>query len=431
MPARPASRAAGPSRLEALSLPPAGAWARAAREAARERLLAMGLPGRRDEYWRFTDPAPLAAAAVEPLPAATGTAAPALFDGIERLRLVFTDGAFDAAASDDPALAGVVIERLAEGGAADIHWARELYGALEARAQAPVPRPFAALATAAATDGLLLRVTGRAARPVAIVYRHRGGATDAILHHVLRLEPGAELTLLEEGAAGARSCILTEVELGEGARLHHVRAQVPGQGERTVTHLFARLGRGAQLRSFTLGVDGRLSRNEAFVELAGEGAVAHLAGAALGAGDVHHDDTLFVRHAAPGCESRQVFKKVLSGGAVGVFQGKIHVLPEAQKTDGYQLSQALLLDEAAQFLAKPELEIYADDVKCSHGSTAGAIDEAALFYLRARGIPRGEAEGLLVLAFLAEALAEIEDEAIAETIRSRLEARVTRPHGAA
>ena len=131
-------------------------------------------------------------------------------------------------------------------------------------------------------------------------------------------------------------------------------------------------------------------------------------------------------HNAPGCESRQVYKKVLRHGAVGVFQGKILVDRLAQKTDGYQISQALLLDEDAQFLAKPELEIYADDVKCSHGSTSGEIDATQLYYLRARGIPEAEAKMLLVLAFLAEALDEISDPDLAGDLRDRLEAWLQR-----
>ncbi len=157
------------------------------------------------------------------------------------------------------------------------------------------------------------------------------------------------------------------------------------------------------------------------IELAGRDARAHVAGAAMGDGAFHHDDTVFVTHAAEACESRQVFKKVLKNGAVGVFQGKILVKPGAQKTDGYQISQSLLLDADSQFLAKPELEIYADDVKCSHGSTSGAIDDTALFYLQSRGVPRAAAQALLVLAFLAEAIDEVEDEAIAEDIRGRLQ----------
>jgi Fe-S cluster assembly protein SufD len=173
-------------------------------------------------------------------------------------------------------------------------------------------------------------------------------------------------------------------------------------------------------------VNGVLPRNEQVVELTGANAVAHVAGACVGDGDFHHDDTVFITHDAVNCESRQVFKKVLRNGATGVFQGKILVQPDAQKTDGYQISQSLLLDDDSQFLAKPELEIYADDVACSHGSTSGAIDETALFYLRSRGVPAGEATDLLTLAFLAEAVEEIEDETIAADILTRLEGWLSR-----
>lgn len=303
------------ARLAALAMP-SGGWTRAAREAALARLSAMGLPARRDEYWRYTDPAALVAPEV-PRAALFDAGGDAPFDSVPRVRLVFVDGVFDAAQSDDPAAAGIEITRLA---------------------------------TAQGRD--------------------------------------------------------------------HER--------RAVTHLFARLGAGAQLKSFTLTKNGRLTRNETVVELAGAGGSAHVAGAAVGDGDFLQDDTVFVTHAAPGCESRQVYKKVLKNGATGVFQGKILVHPQAQKTDGYQISQSLLLDEASQFLAKPELEIYADDVKCSHGSTSGAIDPVALFYLRSRGVPEAQAKGLLVLAFLAEALEEIADERLAEDIRGRLEGWLAR-----
>jgi Fe-S cluster assembly protein SufD len=169
-----------------------------------------------------------------------------------------------------------------------------------------------------------------------------------------------------------------------------------------------------------------MTRNEAVIELVGDEGRAHVAGATVGDGDFHHDDTVFVTHAGAACESRQVFKKVLMNGATGVFQGKILVRQGAQKTDGYQISQSLLLGEDSQFLVKPELEIYADDVKCSHGSTSGAIDETALFYLRSRGVPEAQAQGLLVLAFLAEAIEEVADDAIADDIRFRLEAWLAR-----
>jgi Fe-S cluster assembly protein SufD len=243
---------------------------------------------------------------------------------------------------------------------------------------------------------------------------------------VVKVEKGAELTLLETGPAAARFNKVMEVEVAHGAAFHHVRAQGRDHKRRAITHVFARLGEKSVYKSFTLTMNGVLTRNEQVVELTGDEAVAHVAGACVGDGDFLHDDTVFVTHDAVACESRQVFKKVLRNGATGVFQGKILVKPGAQQTDGYQISQSLLLDEDSQFLAKPELEIYADDVKCSHGSTSGAIDETALFYLRSRGMPREAAQDLLVRAFVAEALAEIEREDIAEDIRARLEGWLAR-----
>ena len=209
-------------------------------------------------------------------------------------------------------------------------------------------------------------------------------------------------------------------------KLHHVRAQGRDHERRAATHVFARLGRESVFKTFTLTVNGVLTRNECVIEFTGDDAVGHVAGACLGDGDFHHDDTVFITHDAVNCESRQVFKKVLRNGAVGVFQGKILVKPGAQQTDGYQISQSLLLDDDSQFLAKPELEIYADDVACSHGSTSGAIDEDSLFYLRARGVPRGMAEDLMTIAFIAEAVLEVEDEALQEEINARVEAWLAR-----
>ena len=408
----------------------AGAWIRKAREDAEARLRAMGLPGRRDEYWRFTRPDLLAApepAAAEPFE----TDESLVFDEIDRLKIVFTDGRFDPRASDDLTKAGEGIEvtTLLEAAEADLHWAQDLFGRLEAEGQSPVPRPLAALNTACARNGVLIRVTGKVTRPVSLIYRHYHSHSDAMLHHVVRLEEGASLTLLENGPGGARFNSVLEVDVADGAAFDHVRAQGRDHGRVAATHLFARLGAKSALRSFTLTANGRLTRNEAVVTFTGDDALAHLAGAAVGdgnSGDFHHDDTIFITHGAERCESRQVFKKVLMNGAVGVFQGKILVRQGAQKTDGYQMSQALMLDGDSQFLAKPELEIYADDVACSHGSTTGAIDEEALFYLRSRGVPRKDAENLLVLAFLEGAVEEIADEVIADDIRLRLQGWVER-----
>ncbi|NNF23988.1 MAG: Fe-S cluster assembly protein SufD [Rhodobacteraceae bacterium] len=421
-------QSAAEARLGAMALPQSAAWMMSAREDALARLRAMGLPSGRDEYWKYTRPDSLTKA--EPDPAAIfHSDEPRLFGQIDRLKIVFVDGAFDAEASDDLEMAGIEIHRLADISATDIHWSRdlfELYGTLEARGQSPVERPLAALNTAYATDGIVIRATGKAAKPVSLIYLHNSETSDAILHHVIRVESGAELTVLENGPAAARFNKVMEVDIADGGAFNHVRAQGRDHERRAVTHTFARLGEESVFKSFTLTANGVMTRNEAVIELTGDNAVAHVAGAAVGDGDFHHDDTVFITHDAAGCESRQVFKKVLRNGATGVFQGKILVKPDAQKTDGYQISQSLLLDEDSQFLAKPELEIYADDVACSHGSTSGAIDETALFYLRSRGIPTADAQDLLVLAFLAEAIEEIESEEIAADILSRLQGWLAR-----
>ncbi len=411
-------------RLNALELPKGG-WSSAAREDALARVRAMGLPSRRDEYWKYTRPDTLVQAdALDASVLEIDDETP-VFGEIDRLKIVFVDGVFDAAASDDLALEGITIERLADA-KADIHWAQSLYGVLERNGQNPVERPLAALNTAYATDGILIHVTGKPSKPISFIYVHVSTTSDAILHHVVKLEKGAELTILENGPAAARFNKCMEVDIADGAKFHHVRTQGRDHERRAATHMFARLGTESVFKSFTLTANGVMTRNECVIELTGDDAQAHVAGAALGDGEFHHDDTVFITHDAVNCESRQVFKKVLRNGATGVFQGKILVKEGAQKTDGYQISQSLLLDGDSQFLAKPELEIYADDVACSHGSTSGAIDEDALFYLRSRGVPLGEATDMLTLSFLAEAVEEIEDDTLAEEINARLAAWLTR-----
>ena len=414
------------ARLAALEMPQGG-WAQAAREDAVARVRSMGLPSGRDEYWKYTRPDTLVQPGAPKAALLETTDEAPIFGEVDRLKIVFIDGVFSAEESDDLAMEHVSIDRLAD--MRDIHWAKDVYGVLEARGQTPVQRPLAALNTAFATDGVLIHVTGRAAKPISLIYRHESEVSDAILHHVVKIDSGAELTLLENGPAAARFNKCMEVEIADGGTFHHVRAQGRDHERRAVTAIFTRLGEESVFKSFTLTANGVLTRNECVIELTGDNATAHVAGACVGDGDFHHDDTVFITHDALNCESRQVFKKVLRNGATGVFQGKILVKEGAQKTDGYQISQSLLLDEDSQFLAKPELEIYADDVACSHGSTSGAIDEEGLFYLRSRGIEEGPATDLLTIAFLAEAVMEIEDDALQDEINGRVEAWLSRRRG--
>ncbi len=423
-----AKQEATAAQLSAVSVPDGAGWLTSLREDALKRVHTMGLPSRRDEYWKYTRPDTLAAADVTPAALFENDETP-MFDEIDRLKVVFVDGVFDADASDDLAGENLTIERLVDVSKADIHWAKDLYGSLELAGQTPVERPLAAYNTAMATDGVVIRVTGAVPRPVNLIHKHLNTTSDAILHHVVKVEEGASFTLLENGPAAARFNSVLEVDIADKAAFNHVRTQGRDHERRVATHLFTRLGEESAFKSFTLTANGVLTRNECVIELTGDNAIAHVAGACVGEGDFHHDDTVFITHDAVDCESRQVFKKVLRNGATGVFQGKILVKPDAQKTDGYQISQSLLLDEDSQFLAKPELEIYADDVACSHGSTTGAIDEEGLFYLRARGVPKDIATDLMTLAFLAEAVEEIEDEALADEILARLESWLERRRG--
>ncbi|MEO1541298.1 MAG: SufD family Fe-S cluster assembly protein [Pseudomonadota bacterium] len=418
----------GAAALLARHAAPGGAsrWADEARAAARARLETLGAPVRRDEYWKFTNPSLLTAEAPQPT-AAFDDGEPRPFSDIDALRITFVDGAFRADLSDDLTGQGVEIELLTDALGADIHWAKDMFGVLEAAGQSPVARPLAALNTAVARSGCVIRATGEVARPVNLRYLHESETSDAVIRHVVRIDSGASLTVLENGPAAARFNKVMEVDVADTGTFHHVRAQGRDHERQCVSHMFTRLGQESTYKSFTLTVNGVLTRNEQVVEFTGDDAIAHVAGACVGDGtNFHHDDTVFVTHDAERCESRQVFKKVLRNGATGVFQGKILVKEGAQKTDGYQISQGLLLDEDSQFLAKPELEIYADDVVCSHGSTCGAVDETALFYLLSRGVPKDAAQNMLVLAFIDEAVQEIEDEDLAEDIRGRIGAWLDR-----
>jgi len=409
-------RKAAEALLHTLPLPGREAgWARDARAAARTRLLDAGAPAKRDEYWKYTDPSSL----TTPAAVVDGTGdQPEMerqFGEVHPLRARFVNGRFRPDLSDGIVQDGLTTVTLAAVLETDVTFARGLFGTLEAAGQEKVARPLAALNTACATEGLVLHATGPVARPVHL--RHdQIGAGASLIRHLVRVEQGAALLLLESGVP---TNAVIEIDVAEGGTFQHVRIQ-EGPRARAASHLFARLGAGAQFKTFTLTSDGDLTRNEVVMEFAGAGAVGHIAGAVLAKGDSHVDNTVFVTHGAEGCESRQVFKNVLTDNARGIFQGKIFVRPVAQKTDGYQISQAVLLNDGAQFSAKPELEIHADDVKCSHGSTTGQLDETALFYLRSRGVPFAEAEAMLVAAFAEAAFEELADPDLAAAMRGHV-----------
>lgn len=385
------------------------------REEAARAFAASGLPGPRDEAWKYTSLRPLAEAKFsEPVVAlADCEKLLARLPPIDAPRLVLVDGRRRADLSSTPS--GI-----------------KVYGFAQTPDFGPLPKPdrepLAALNTMLAEDGAVIRVPdgmdagtlvvanlGMAlpGRPVAFHPRH-----------VIRLGRGARLSLVE--VAIGRDVYfhnaVAEIAVGEGATLRHVRLQEEADRALHVSTIYVDVAQRGTYDAFVLNVGGRLARSEFHARLGGEGGAAHLSGAQLLRGIQHADFTSVVRHDAPGCTSRQTVKNVLADRSRGVFQARIEVARGAQKTDGYQMNQALLLSPNAEIDSKPELEIFADDVKCSHGATVGELDADQLFYLRTRGIPESEARAILVRAFLAEALEPIAH----EQARAALHAAVDR-----
>jgi Fe-S cluster assembly protein SufD len=239
------------------------------------------------------------------------------------------------------------------------------------------------------------------------------------------------LTLLEshEGPHGIAYQPNNAVDLivHNGARVRHTRLNAEGDNALALSTLAAKLGAKTSFDTLNVVTGAGVARHQVFLALIGEHSNANVNGATMLKGKQHADTTLLVDHAAPHCESRELFKTVIDNDATGVFQGKIIVRPHAQKTDGRMMSAALLLADGGTMNNKPELEIFADDVQCGHGATCGALDEDLLFYLMARGLPRPEAESLMVQAFLGEAIEGVEHEptreALVETVETWLHAR--------
>jgi Fe-S cluster assembly protein SufD len=384
----------------------------ALRASAAAAFRASGLPGgaqgRRIEAWKYTSLRSVAEASFR-RDAAPRHEAETILAGLPLLdapRIVFVDGTFRDDLSVMPA-AGFA--RFAE---------QPDFGTLSW----PDREPMVALNTMLAADGASLHVP--AGHDGGLVQLVSVAAGDADFHprHSIRLGEGATLTLVEVSAGQGTYLLnsVAEIHVAPGAHLTHIRLQDEAATAFHVSTTYADVEAGATYDSFTLNLGARLSRTEVHAQLTGAGAIAHLNAAQLLAGSQHADFTTIVGHLAPGCTSRQTVKNVLADRSRGVFQGKIEVARDAQKTDGYQMNQALLLSPYAEVDSKPELEIFADDVKCSHGATVGELDAEQLFYLRSRGIPDAEARSILVRAFLAEALDAVAD----DTIRGRLEAAV-------
>lgn len=408
---------------------PGNAHIIAMREAAFDRFQAKGLPHRRVEEWKYTD---LRAALREALPLAQAPDAAALaaiagpdgcltkgdpFADLDAHRLVIVDGHFIPSLSTKGS-SGVTINDLASALSSGEHIA-----ALGTIAQSD----DAALALNAAfmQGGIVIEVAQGVTldKPLYVRFIVTGETPRAIYPRLLmQVGEGASVTLIESHQGGDGIAYQTngvvEIKAEAKAIIRHVRLNGHGNAAIDMSSLGVDCAEQVEFHSLNYVANPALARHQVFARFSGEHVKLDVSGAALLKGKQHADSTLYVEHAMPHGESRELFKHVIDDQATGVFQGKIIVQPIAQKTDGRMMSQAILLSDDATMNNKPELEIFADDVACGHGATCGALDEDLLFYLRARGLPKPEAEALMLAAFVGEALEKIENETVREALEN-------------
>jgi FeS assembly protein SufD len=410
-------------------LPGAGnPWIADLRAKAIDAYATLGLPHRRVEAWKYTDLRSRLTEAL-PLARATGVAvteaelARALGAEIAALpayRLVIVEGELRADLSDLSGLraAGAEIVSITEALQKPPRWLKDSLGKINRQDRDPV----VALNLALMSGGVGLRL-GKGVtldKPVHLIHLDGGVSASVVTRSVVLLEEGAALDLLETyaslGGAELQRNAVTEVEIGSKASFNHVKLQRENDVAFHLVTWLVKIEADANYKAFQFSSGAALSRSQIYAAFAGEGSSLDVSGALLMRDHQHCDTTLLVEHRVPRCTSRELFKAVLDNEARGVFQGKIIVSPGAQKTDGKQMAQALLLSETAEFDSKPELEIFADDVVCGHGSTSGQIDEDLLFYLKARAIPEREARALLIQAFVGEAVERIEHEGLRQAL---------------
>lgn len=385
-------------------------WERRRRNAL-ERLLARGLPERRDENWKYLDHARLGAYRFEPAAAAVAQGLPALaplpLASVRRVTLL--DGRFEPALSDQPD-DGVVVEDIAgligrDPGAA--------LGLLRTPGDDPDDR-YALLADAFAADGVLIRVAAGAAPAAPVCLTHLASAAAPGTHHSrlsIALGPGARLVLVERfataGAAAVLGNLAAELSLGRGATLVHVRLHEQGAAAAQVETWVARQDAGSRYEQYLFATGGAILRSNLRLALAGEAAACRLLGLFAAEGERQVDLHTLVTHEAPATRTEQECRGIARDRGRGAFNGRIVVQPAARGADASQSSRNLLLSPLAEINARPQLEIHVDDVRCRHGATVGSLDEAQLFYLRSRGLDPAAAGALLTWAFCADLIGQL------------------------
>ena len=403
-------------------------WLQALRGKALASLRGEGFPTRRSEQWKYTDLRPVVAARFHPAePAQPGDGDIRLAAALAEQPIVIING------RPSLPLPGPLDGRLIPLTEA-WHQHSELAGVHLGRYASFDQRPFVALNTALFEDGLLVRIPAgsRLEAPVVIVHCAVPHGQPIAVHSRTLVLAGrnSRAAILEawQGPDGQPylSTAVTEVVLEQGALLDYTRLEQEGSEAFHFSALDARLERDSHLVSNSIALGGRLTRHEIGVVAADEGACCSLNGLYVPVGSQHVDNYTVVDHARPQTTSSQLYKGILDGRAEAVFQGRIIIRPQAQKSDAVQRNRNLLLSQAAVVNAKPQLEIQADDVRCAHGAAVGQVDQEALFYLRSRGLPVEQARRLLTLAFAEEVLERLKHPLLAEHLRQRLRERFGR-----
>ncbi len=420
--------------LAAQAPPPARApaWLHDLRRGALARFAEVGFPTTRDEDWRYTDVTPIARAAFRPAPVASGALNSAQFAGLELdelsgHRLVFVNGHYAATLSAPGASPpGVVVTRLADALTRHPHELAPYLGHLMPSAASG----FAALNTAALGDGVYIRFaeSARLATPIHLLYLTTDAAASRFTQprNLVVAEAGAAGVLIEHyvalGDVEYFTNALTEIALGPNATLEHYRLQEESRSAYHVNGLHVRIGRDARYTGHAVDLGGRLVRNDLTGMLDAEGAACTLNGLYAIGGRSHVDNHTRIDHAKPRGTSREFYKGVLAERARAVFRGRVVVHADAQGSDAQQVNNNLLLSRDAEADTQPQLEIYADDVKCSHGATVGSLDEEQLFYLRSRALDAAAARDLLTYAFARDVLGRIGIVPLRRRIERRLAA---------
>jgi Fe-S cluster assembly protein SufD len=415
-------------------------WLRDMRSAAIEHFAELGFPTTKQEEWRFTSVAPIAeaqfalsAGSPDQLSATAEQALRSFVTGAPRL--VFVDGSLSPQLSFLPPLPkSVRLESLA----AALEREPELPRAHLGRHARTETSAFTALNTAFLSDGALLSFGPGAEldAPVEVFYVTSGGEGDPTLSHprtLIVLERGARATVVERYVTLRDACYwtnaVTEVVVGEGARLELYRLQQESRAGYQVATTHAVQARDSVLRFHPVALGAGLSRHDVYTALAGRGADLVLNGFYLLRGHQHADHHTIIDHVEPHCTSHEFFNGILGEQAHGVFNGRIIVRQAAQRTDSKQTNNNLLLSTEARADSQPQLEIYADDVKCTHGSTAGPLDETALYYLRSRGLSPETAAGMLTYGFAAEIVGRMEHPDIRAELDALVRARLAERRG--